>query len=858
MLQLFLNNQYGSLSGNPTPGADVFFSIILSLLVILAIGSLSYLVSIFTRNIFKIAGAFDRVVLQIQVPKERKSEGTGQNPQQEDRLEHIKEEIGITETLFATIAGLRAERGVLSWFRGRSDHLSFELVVHNSLIYFYVAVPHKLRNFLEQQIHAQYPYAHIEEMSDYNIFGPQSTVLGSYLAAKKTLVFPFKTYKSMDSDPLSSLLNALSRVREENSSVAVQYIIRSAKRSWRRQGVYIVREVKKGEKFERVAHRSRFMQGIGKSGKAFREVVLSSSNKDHQSMNNRYQLSSMEEEMLKGIEQKLSKGGLDMTIRVVSASDNENTARLNLENILNSFSQFNLYRYGNEFGAIMPRNQKKIIQEFIYRSFHEHRKTLVNTEEMAGLWHLPLHSTEAPNIKWLSGRTAPPPSNVANSGLLLGHVKYRGIDTSIFIKEADRRRHLYIIGKSGTGKSVLIQNLAIQDIQNDKGVCVVDPHGDLVEDVLKHVPKHRADDVVIFNPSDLERPIGLNMLEAKTEDQKDFAVQEMISIFYKLFPPEMIGPMFEHNMRNVMLTLMADLNDPGTIIDIPRMFTDNAYVKKYLVKLKDPVVRAFWEKEMAQTSDFHKSEMLGYLISKVGRFVENEMMRNIMGQQKSGFNFRELMDEEKILLVNLSKGTTGEVNAKLLGLIVVAKLQMAAMARASTDEEHRKDFYLYIDEFQNFVTDSISTILSEARKYRLDLIIAHQYMGQLTDDKGKSAIRDAVLGNVGTMCVGRIGPEDADILAKEFAPVFGSYDLLNPQQFSYYTKLLIDNETAKPFSMLSYPPKPGNKELGEAIKQLSRLKYGRDRGIVEAEILERTKLGGAEKSGKTDMIEASL
>ncbi|OGH77228.1 MAG: hypothetical protein A3G08_03105 [Candidatus Magasanikbacteria bacterium RIFCSPLOWO2_12_FULL_47_9b] len=440
----------------------------------------------------------------------------------------------------------------------------------------------------------------------------------------------------------------------------------------------------------------------------------------------------------------------------------------------------------------------------------------------------------------------------------MGCINYRGTKTDVRLKLNDRRRHLYIIGKSGSGKSVTIANLAIQDIHAGHGVCIVDPHGDLVEETLRHIPKHRADDVIVFNPSDMERPIGLNMLEARNEDEKDFAVQEMISIFYKLFPPEMIGPMFEHNMRNVMLTLMSDIHDPGTVIDIPRMFTDDQYVKVYLKKLKDPIVRAFWEKEMAQTSDFHKSEMLGYLISKVGRFVENEMMRNIMGQQRSGFNFRDIMDTQKILLVNLAKGRVGEMNAKLLGLIVVAKLQMAAMGRAELLEEERKDFFLYIDEFQNFITDSISIILSEARKYKLDLIIAHQYMGQLTDDKGKATVRDSVLGNVGTMMIGRIGPEDADILAKEFAPTFGSYDLLNTPQYSFYTKMLIDNEASRPFLMGAYPPKQGNQPLANAIKQLSRLKYGRDRTIVEAEILERTKLGSASSASKTDMIEASL
>ncbi|MEK7226402.1 MAG: type IV secretion system DNA-binding domain-containing protein, partial [Bacteroidota bacterium] len=468
-------------------------------------------------------------------------------------------------------------------------------------------------------------------------------------------------------------------------------------------------------------------------------------------------------------------------------------------------------------------------------------------------WHLPLHSTEAPNIKWLTSRRAPPPSNLPTAGLLLGYVDYRGSRTNVFMKEADRRRHLYIIGKSGGGKSVYIASLAVQDIKAGHGVCVVDPHGDLVEYILQHIPKERADDVVIFNPSDMDRPVGLNMLEAKTDDEKDFAVQEMIAIFYKLFPPEMIGPMFEHNMRNVMLTLMADINDTGTIIDIPRMFTDDDYAKQYLKKLKDPVVRSFWEKEMAKTSDFHKSEMLGYLISKVGRFVENEMMRNIMGQQKSGFNFREIMDNKKILLVNLAKGKTGEVNAKLLGLIIVAKLQMAAMGRADLPEEKRNDFYLYIDEFQNFITDSISTILSEARKYRLDLIVAHQYMGQLTDEKGHTGIRDAVLGNAGTICCGRIGPDDSEVLAKEFAPTFGSYDLLNTPMYAWYTKLLIDNTASKPFLMQTFPPQSGNPELATAIKELSRLKFGQDRALVEAEIMERTKLGVAESGGKTNM-----
>jgi hypothetical protein len=820
---------------------------------LITIGLLFLLRSIL-QGVHRPTKAFNRIILKILVPEGRKSEGQGGTVGQDDRLEQIKEEIAITETFFASLAGLRAQRGLLNWLRGRTDYFSFEIVVKDGLIYFFIDVPKKIKKMVEQQIHAQYPYAEIEEIVDYNLFNENSKIMGAYLTSKKPGVFPFKTFKDMESDPLESPLNVLAKIRENNGSAAIQFVVRSAHRKWRRKGIYIVREVRKGKKFEKIAHQSKFsraamwiMNGIGETIK-----------KKEEKSNEVYQLSPLEEGMIKGIEEKLSKGGMDVTVRLLSVSDIEETARLNLDAIINAYSQYNLYRYGNEFQAIIPRNQSQIIRDFIYRSFNEKRMTLFSTTEIGGLWHLPLPSTSAPNIKWLTGRQAPPPSNLPKEGLLLGYVEYRGVRQDVRLKQADRRRHLYIIGKSGSGKSVTIANLAIQDIKEGKGVCVVDPHGDLVETVLEHIPKERADDVVVFDPSDMDRPIGLNMLEPGNEDQKDFAVQEMIGIFYKLFPPEMIGPMFEHQMRNVMLTLMADYKDPGTIIDIPRMFTDDEYVKKYLVKLSDPVVRAFWEKEMAKTSDFHKSEMLGYLVSKVGRFVGNEMMRNIMGQQKSGFNFREIMDQEKILLINLAKGKTGEVNAKLLGLIAVAKLQMAAMGRAEMDEADRKDFYLYIDEFQNFTTDSISTILSEARKYRLDLIIAHQYMGQLTDNKGRSDIRDAVLGNVGTMMIGRIGPEDSEILAKETAPVFGSHDLLNTPQYSFYAKELIDNQASKPFLLRAYPPQEGNKKLATAIKELSRLKYGRDKNIVVAEILDRTKLDQPDTGGATEASEASL
>lgn len=779
--------------------------------------------------------AFHKTILLIKVPKEKKSED--QSKSSEDNINQVREQIAVADTLFSSIAGLKQESGFGVWLRGRNDHVSFEIVTTHNVISFYVAVPDKLKDFVGQQIHAQYPHAEITEETDYNIFQPHGHIVGAHLWFKYPSALPFKTYKKMDSDPLVAILNPLSKIAE-NQGALVQYIVRPASASWRQHGVHLTREIKKGEKFEEVVGGASFLKGLRK----FFDTS-GGKNKDG-TPEHKYQITQMEEEMVKSMEEKMSHGGLEITIRVVSSAENKDVAQMNLENILNSFSQYSIYRYGNTLNAAVPSKPANLIRESIYRSFDDNHHFVASTEELASFWHLPVSSTETPHINWLGARKAPPPTNMPREGVILGRSLYRGEETVVRMKRADRRRHLYTIGKSGSGKSVFIQNLAVQDIENGEGVCVIDPHGDFADYVLQHIPKERIDDVIYFNPADTDRPIGMNILEARTEEQKDFVAQEMIAIFYKLVSdPSMIGPMFEHQMRNVMLTLMADMESPGTMAEIPRMFTDDAFVSEWKKKLKDPVVLAFWDKEMAKTSDFHKSEMLGYLISKVGRFVENTLVRNIIGQTRSGFDFRDVMNKKKILIVNLSKGLIGESNANLLGMIIVSKLQMAAMERASIPEEERHDFYLYIDEFQNFITDSIATILSEARKYRLELVIAHQYMKQLEDNKGKTTVRDAVLGNAGTLVTFRIGVEDAEILAKEYAPVFNAYDLVNVEQYTAYTKLLIDNTAAKPFNMMTYPPRPGNKDLAAAIKELSRLTYGRPREIVESEILERTQLG---------------
>ncbi len=793
------------------------------------------------------------VTLQITLPKfQSEEEGKAREAQQT-----TKEKIAVAETLFAALGGISQEKGFSAWISGYQDVIALEIVALEKVIAFYATVPRKYQEFFEQQVHAQWSSAYIEEVDDFNIFSPRGIAIGGYVTQRREAVLPIKTYKDLETDPLNALTNALSQVAQ-GDGVVVQFVLRPAANGWRERGQRIVRNMHEGMSFAQAKKGGKVERGWLEKKEDFE--------KREAKMKER-KLTALETKMLEGIEQKISKAGLEVNIRVIACAQQADAAQMYVKNALNAFGQFSIYEYGNAFQASIPSSKKELIRKCIYRQFSAKQRMILNTEELASLWHLPLHTTETPNIKWLLAKVAPPPVNMPQEGLLLGFNLFRGKRTEAFMNEGDRRRHMYIIGKTGSGKSEFIKNLVAQDIKDGKGVAVIDPHGDLADGVLELIPKERVDDVVYFNPSDMDRPMGLNMLEVPISEEeletmseeekrkvlssmRDFAVQEMINIFYMLFPPEMIGPMFEHNMRNYMLTLMADPKNPGTIVEIPRMIADEAFQKEWVSKVTDPVVKSFWEDEMAKTSDYHKSEMMGYLVSKVGRFVENEMMRNIIGQTHSAFDFRKIMDEKKILLVNLSKGKTGEVNASLLGLILVAKMQMAAFRRADMEESKRNDFYLYIDEFQNFITPTIATILSEARKYRLNLIMAHQYMGQLVKD-GKSEIRDAVLGNVGSMFVARVGPEDIEVLGKIFEPTLTGSDLMNTDKYTWNVKLIIDNAQERPFTMKAYPPVKGNPRVGELLKDISRLQYGRAREEVEEEILERA---GLKKGKKTEMV----
>ncbi len=703
-------------------------------------------------------------------------------------------------------------------------------------ISFYVCVPKYLETAFEKYVQGVYPRAIVDKVpADYTVFEPQGQTAGAYLMLSENALFPLNTYQKLEKDPLSTITNNLSKI-SANEGAAIQLIIRPLSASvLRKKGEKVLAKMREGKHVRSAiseASQGEFMKILGETFKS----TPTDAKKAEEALKPKEQ--GMDQAAAEAIQAKIQKQPFETNIRLVASSSTKERAEDILAHLIGAFSQFSL----GSVNSLDPKNLtgkklKRFIYEFTFRVFNPKQSNVLNIEELASMYHFPTQYIETPYIKAAKSSVTPPPTDLPETGeSLIGKVAFRGDEKKIyFASKSDRRRHLYVVGQTGTGKSGFLENMINQDIANGHGVAVIDPHGDLVDHTLANIPKNRIDDVVLFEPFDLERPCGLNMLEYETPEQKDFAVQEMIAIFYKLFPPEIIGPMFEHYMRNAMLALMANQEDPGTLVEIPKMFTDPEFLKQRLTYVKDPIVRSFWTKEWAQTTGNTRSDMLGYVVSKVGRFIENDMMRNIIGQGKSGFDLGKIMNEGKIFLANLSKGQTGEVNSSLLGLILVSKMQMAAMKRARMAEDDRRDFYLYVDEFQNFTTDSISTILSEARKYRLCLTLAHQYIPQLTDQ-----IRDSVFGNVGTVGSFRVGATDAEFLEKQFEPGFSRFDLVNLDNFNVIIKMMLNNKTSTPFKMATYAPSKGKPQVVDTLKKISKLQYSKPRAVAEKEIAKRS------------------
>lgn len=789
---------------------------------------LLYVIRALARNSHHNKINSELVTLLLTVPKEQQLKEKLGDQTIETRRAHI----ATMEQVFATIGGMKAQRGFHAWFFGRTDHIIFEIVNKNGLIHFYASVPQYLRHTIEQQLQAQYPFISIEEVEDYNLFKPSDVTAAAYLQLEKTHAYPLKTYQQMESDPLNALLNPLSKLNDGNAQAVIQYVFRSSKKEWRHSSKHHIKKIMEGKKdssalMNSISKTVEYAGGTSEKNKAQKEI---------------YKPTPLEEQLIKSIDEKASKAGLDCNIRIITSAPNHETAATILKTVVNSFSQYNLYQFGNSFKAHVPSNPNKITDDYILRRFVEKQNIIMNTSEMTSVFHLPLSSTEVPNIKWLGSRKSPPPENIPKDGVLLGYNTYRGTKTEIRMKDGDRMRHLYVIGQTGTGKSTLLLNMAYQDIMNGKGLCVMDPHGDFADALIGAIPPHRIDDVIYFDPSDTSYPLGMNMLEfdPKYPEQKTFVINEMLKIFDKLYDLKSTGgPMFEQYMRNAMLLIMEDVASGSTIMEISKVLSDEEFRRAKLSKCTNQVVYDFWTKEAEKAGgEAALANMVPYITSKLTQFVSNDIMRPIIGQQESAFNFRDIMDKKKILLINLAKGKIGDLNAKLLGMIIIGKILMSALSRTDIPENERQDFFLYVDEFQNFLTDSIAIILSEARKYRLSLNIAHQYIGQLTDGNNEQ-IKNAIFGNVGSKAIFRISPEDAEVLEKDFAPVFNQFDLVNIEARTAYLKLLIDNTAARPFNINTMAPPSSDFELAQALKELSKLTYGRSRELIEEEIKVR-------------------
>ncbi len=738
----------------------------------------------------------------------------------------------------------------------KQDYMSLEYLVEKGMIKYILAIPESFIQSASKQITALYPSSIIEPVKKPEIVENRKYISGGHLHYSASYVYPLKSMEKMDADPMNNILNALSKVQVDDK-IGIQILIKPATTSWRRYILESIEKLKKGKIIGYSLWRIplypliilinifKFFIGFEKKEEENPEI------------------SSMKQTAITAMEEKLQDKGYDTIIRVLTASNkNQDIADGYWADIANSMAPFG----GVGLNSLTDSNHHsiKFVQkhfearyfsrpffywtwEYIHSNCHEWEQ-IMSSSELTALYHFPnIKFNTSPQLHWQDFKMTPPPSNLPKKGLLLGISEYQGETKEVRIKSDDRMRHFYLIGKSGTGKSTLLTQMINQDIKNGHGLCLIDPHGDLVEGILPFIPPERADDVIVFDPGDLENPMGLNILDAKKEDEKEFMANEAMAIFIKLFGEEVFSARLQNYFINAVHTLMSDDDDPATILDILRIFTDDEYRKKKIKKVTKPSVLAFWQGEYDKSADREKKEIIPYLASKFTPFVTNTQIRNIIGQGRSGFDFSEVMNTKKILLVNLSKGKLGDLNAKLLGMIIVSKIQMAAMARSSIPEEERKDFFLYVDEFQNFVTESFASILSEARKYRLGLIIAHQYISQITKMQtgGKGSqedhtIKDAVFGNVGSMMNFKIGAQDAEMMAKEFKPVFSETDLINIPNYHAFIKLNIDNTTSRGFVMKTlYDNTPPNTEAAEAYKQLSRLKYCKNRDSVEKEIKKK-------------------
>ena len=767
--------------------------------------------------------AIKMVPMQIHLPPSTDDvQGGGR-----DERDVANEEISKAQVMYGIISST-FKKGLINRLYGQRA-ISFEIVASDGLINYYAVVPASLTETLRQAITAAYPSARLEEVKDPNFFnkeGGLDAVAGGDLKLRKDTAYPIATYEDTKSDASLGLINAMSTAKQ-GDGMAVQIIIRPCDDKWVQATNGKVQKIRDGKK-------------SGIAGQLLGDISSSIFNPGQTpEQQSSKPLTNMQQEEIAKMEEKTKFPGYETKIRLLASSTNKARSEALLGSLVPVFSQFDLQNF-NGFTYNAQTRPKELVRDYIMRNFDQADHSMIlNSVELASIFHLPSqNSIPTSQVERQKTKEVDGPARLMDEGIILGVNKFRGEEKVIRLGTKDRQRHTYIIGGTGMGKSVLLTNLAYQDMCNGNGFCFIDPHGDAVDKILSKVPPERMDDVILFEPGNIENPVGMNMFEFQTEDQKDFIVQEALNMLISLYDPGnqgIFGPRAQHMFRNAALLLMSDPAG-GTFIDVPRCFIDPEFVKSKLKYVKDKTVYDYWSKEFpASQKSNDAGEVTSWFVSKWGPFLSNHMMRNILGQLKSGFNIREIMDNKKILLVNLSKGKTGELNAKLLGMIFVMKIQAAAMSRADIPEDQRKDFCLYVDEFQNFATESFESILSEARKFRLNLIVVNQFMTQLTDK-----IREAILGNCGTIICGRIGVTDAEIMEKAFSPVFTAQDLHNQANFHAIATVMMYNMPTSPFTM-SLVPAMGeeNEELMHRMREYALSRYGRPRAEVEKEIDER-------------------
>jgi hypothetical protein len=797
---------------------------------------------------YRIKQAKRLIYMRVMLPK-----AESQRDNEKETEKDFREKIGLMAQFFRNLHESR-ELNLMNIVISRifrRNTFSFELVAHNKQVEFFITTDPYYKPIIENQVTSFYNDADIEYLDGPYEHCPKGNKLkGFFVYTTKPFWFPVKTFKEVENDPLNDLTNIFSGM-DDGETAVIQLVVKPLNSRWtnkaRKQGDLFF----KGKEVSKMK-----IPLIGPFINLMKGIVLGADKMTIEKTDENtgfVRMLQAKEEVAKKIGEKAGRSGFDVVIRLLSTAKTEKRAEEISNNMITSF---NLFRDNNSNWFQSKRlffidfiNDILFLYSFKHRMlynrflFFGERRSLLSEEELASIFHFPTRRyNKSPIIKWLDYKVLPAPLTLPKEGILLGHNVYRGDKKEIRMLKKDRTRHFYILGKSGSGKSVMLSFMARQDAINGEGLCLIDPHGDLVDDVLNYVPKERAKDVIVFDPADQERPMGLNILEAKTPEEQDLISSQATEIFIKIFGDEIFGPRIQHYFRNACLTLMED-EEGATLIDIPRVFTDDAFLKYKVKKVTNPIVKSFWQNEYANTGDREKQEMIPYFSSKFGPFITNQIMRNTIGQVKSAFDFRKCMDEGKILLVKLSKGTIGDLNTQLLGLVMVARIQMAAMSRADMPEDQRKDFYLYVDEFQNFATDSFCSILSEARKYRLALIMAHQYISQLVVSKYGSQstqIRDAVFGNVGSLGSFKVGAEDAEYLAKEYAPLLTEQDILGISNYKLYLKLNINNTTSQPFSVNTIYDLTGkNEERAKKIRDISRLKYSRKKEFVDQEITAR-------------------